>query len=110
MRSQPCADRGSQHPDRVSQAERKRSDPVRHPAHLVYSNPMKRRSDIEHAYGLGVRLFVADSFDELAKLSAATPGSAPRLPAEVDLTAAGDIKPTPGSSQRRHQHWMGREP
>ncbi|MET0692423.1 MAG: type III PLP-dependent enzyme [Propionibacteriaceae bacterium] len=44
-------------------------------AHLVYSNPMKRRSDIEYAYGRGVTLFVADSLDEVIKLSTAAPGS-----------------------------------
>lgn len=45
------------------------------PGHLVYSNPMKRRSDIAYAYDLGVRLFAADSADEIVKLAAAAPGS-----------------------------------
>lgn len=44
------------------------------PAHLVYSNPMKRRSDIAYAAGLGVRLFAADSIDEVVKLAATAPG------------------------------------
>ena len=46
------------------------------PAHLVYSNPVKRRADIAHAAARGVRLFVVDSPAETVKVAAAAPGSA----------------------------------
>ena len=45
------------------------------PSDLVYSNPVKRRSDIVLAAQLGVRLFVVDSLEETAKVAAAAPGS-----------------------------------
>jgi len=45
------------------------------PAHLVYSNPVKRRSDIAYAHHLGVGLFAADSWEEIVKLSQAASGS-----------------------------------
>jgi ornithine decarboxylase len=45
------------------------------PDQLVYSNPVKRRADIAAAFGLGIRLFAADSIEEIVKLSAAAPGS-----------------------------------
>jgi ornithine decarboxylase len=44
------------------------------PTHLLFSNPVKGRSDIRHAHCAGVRLFVADSIDEIVKLSAVAPG------------------------------------
>jgi ornithine decarboxylase len=40
---------------------------------LLYSNPVKRRADIESAHQCGVRLFVADSMPELEKLADAAP-------------------------------------
>lgn len=43
---------------------------------LVYSNPVKRRSDVAVAADLGVRLFVVDSPEETLKVAAAAPGSA----------------------------------
>lgn len=46
------------------------------PGDLVYSNPVKRRSDIELAHLDGVRLFVVDTLEETAKVAAAAPGSA----------------------------------
>ena len=45
------------------------------PADLVYSNPVKRRSDIAFAAQLGVRLFVVDSSQETEKVASAAPGS-----------------------------------
>lgn len=45
------------------------------PEQLLYSNPMKRRTEIEHAYGRGVRVFAADSPDEIGKLSETAPGA-----------------------------------
>jgi ornithine decarboxylase len=45
------------------------------PGDLVYSNPVKRRSDVVAAYGLGVRLFVVDSPEEVQKVATAAPGS-----------------------------------
>ncbi|MCB8957489.1 MAG: type III PLP-dependent enzyme [Nocardioides sp.] len=46
------------------------------PDELVYSNPVKRRSDIAFAARHGVRLFVVDSPEETVKVAAAAPGSA----------------------------------
>jgi ornithine decarboxylase len=43
--------------------------------HLVHSNPVARRDHLAEAYALGVRLFVADSTSEVAKLAQAAPGS-----------------------------------
>ena len=45
------------------------------PDELVYSNPVKRRSDIAFAARHGVRLFVVDS-PETVKVAAAAPGNA----------------------------------
>jgi ornithine decarboxylase len=45
-------------------------------ADLVYSNPVKRRSDIEFAAAKGVRLFVVDSPEETTKVADAAPDSA----------------------------------
>lgn len=42
---------------------------------LVYSNPVKRRADIDAAYRMGVRLFAADSPEEIRKTAAAAPGA-----------------------------------
>ena len=45
------------------------------PKRVVYGNTIKKRKDIAHAFGQGVRLFAFDSAEELAKLAAAAPGS-----------------------------------
>lgn len=45
------------------------------PDALLYSNPVKHRVDIATAHGAGVRAFVLDSEDEVAKVAAAAPGS-----------------------------------
>lgn len=42
---------------------------------LLYSNPVKRRTDIASAAGLGVRVFVVDSVEETRKVAAAAPGT-----------------------------------
>jgi len=42
---------------------------------LLYSNPVKRTSDIAAAWQAGVRRFVADSDGEIAKVAVAAPGS-----------------------------------
>ena len=42
---------------------------------LVHSNPIARRRDLATAFELGVRLFVIDSPEEAAKLSAVGPGA-----------------------------------
>ncbi len=44
--------------------------------HLVYSNPVKRRSDVVESAALGVRLWVVDSPQEVHKVAAAAPGTA----------------------------------
>lgn len=44
------------------------------PDQLVYSNPVKRRTDIAVAAGLGVRLFVVDSPEEVRKVAETAPG------------------------------------
>lgn len=46
------------------------------PDELVYSNPVKRRSDVADAHAAGVRLFAVDSLAEVRKVAAAAPGSA----------------------------------
>ena len=46
------------------------------PDDLVYSNPVKRRSDVASAYDAGVRLFAVDSPTEVRKVAAVAPGSA----------------------------------
>jgi ornithine decarboxylase len=43
---------------------------------LVYSNPIKLRVDIVESAGLGVRLFVVDSPEEVQKVAEAAPGLA----------------------------------
>jgi hypothetical protein len=45
------------------------------PTDLLYSNPVKRTSDIAAARQEGVRRFVADSDGEIAKLAVAAPGA-----------------------------------
>lgn len=64
------------------------------PAHLVYSNPMKRRSDIAYAHDLGVGLFAADSWEEIVKLSQAAPGSEVLL--RLGTSGAGSDWPLSG--------------
>jgi ornithine decarboxylase len=44
--------------------------------HLLYSNPVKAPWHLEQAYAAGVRLFVADSLQEVAKIARYAPGSA----------------------------------
>jgi ornithine decarboxylase len=46
-----------------------------HPGDLVYSNPVKRRSDLANAYQQGVTVFVVDSLAELNKVASVAPGS-----------------------------------
>jgi ornithine decarboxylase len=57
------------------------------PADLVYSNPVKRRSDIAFAAGLGARLFAVDSIEETRKVADAAPGSA--VLCRIATTGAG---------------------
>ena len=45
------------------------------PEDLVYSNPVKRRCDIDFAAAQGVRLFVVDTPEETAKVAAVAPDS-----------------------------------
>jgi ornithine decarboxylase len=45
------------------------------PDGISFGNTIKRRSDIEAAHALGVRLFAFDSIEELTKLAAAAPGA-----------------------------------
>ena len=42
---------------------------------LLYSNPIKRRTDLRAAHDLGVRLYVVDSMPELLKVVDEAPGS-----------------------------------
>jgi ornithine decarboxylase len=46
------------------------------PDDLVYSNPVKRRADIDFAFRRGVRLFAVDSLEEVQKVAATAPRSA----------------------------------
>lgn len=57
------------------------------PETLVYSNPVKKRSDIMVAHDLGVRLFVTDSLPETEKIAAAAPGS--QVLCRLSTTGAG---------------------
>ena len=45
------------------------------PDQLLYSNPVKRRTDVTAAYELGVRLYVVDSMPEMLKVVDEAPGS-----------------------------------
>ncbi|TVR59904.1 MAG: type III PLP-dependent enzyme [Spirochaetaceae bacterium] len=45
------------------------------PDRLSFGNPIKKRVDIEYAYGKGVRLFVTDSDEDLDALAERAPGS-----------------------------------
>ncbi|MBA5724387.1 type III PLP-dependent enzyme [Candidatus Liberibacter sp.] len=42
---------------------------------ISYGNTIKKESDIAAAYAQGIRLFAVDSFEEVAKVSRAAPGS-----------------------------------
>jgi ornithine decarboxylase len=43
--------------------------------HVCYGNTIKKKSDVEAAFALGVRRFMADSIAEIEKLSIAAPGA-----------------------------------
>lgn len=45
------------------------------PSDISFGNTIKRVSDIQYAYSMGVDLFAVDSFDEIDKLSIHAPGS-----------------------------------
>ena len=45
------------------------------PARISFGNTVKRASDIAYAYGVGVRLFAADSAPELEKIAAHAPAA-----------------------------------
>lgn len=45
------------------------------PDQLLYSNPIKRRTDLKIAYDLGVRVYVVDCLPELLKVAEEAPGS-----------------------------------
>ena len=47
---------------------------------LLYSNPIKRRTDLQAAYDLGVRLYVVDCLPELLKLAEVAPRRPGALP------------------------------
>ena len=64
------------------------------PAHLVYSNPIKRRADIRYAAGRGVSIFAADTVEEIAKLAEAAPGAA--VLARLATSGAGSDWPLSG--------------
>jgi ornithine decarboxylase len=64
------------------------------PAHLIYSNPIKRRADIRYAAGRGVSIFAADTVEEVAKLADAAPGAA--VLARLATTGAGSDWPLSG--------------
>lgn len=46
------------------------------PESISYGNTIKKAADIAHAYAAGVRLYVTDSAEDLAKLAEHAPGSA----------------------------------
>ena len=64
------------------------------PSQLIYTNPVKRRSDIAYAYGRGVRRFVADAAGEIDKLAETAPGSA--LLVRLATSGAGSDHPLSG--------------
>lgn len=45
------------------------------PSHISYGNPIKKSASIAEAVGLGVRLFVCDSEEELLKIAQHAPGA-----------------------------------
>jgi ornithine decarboxylase len=61
---------------------------------VIYSHPMKRRADIDHAYRHGVQLFAADSSAEIDKLAEAAPGAAVLV--RLATTGAGSNWPLSG--------------
>ena len=61
---------------------------------VIYSHPMKRRADIDHAYRHGVGLFAADSAAEIDKLAEAAPGAAVLV--RLATTGAGSDWPLSG--------------
>lgn len=64
------------------------------PHHLLCSNPMMRRTEIDHAHRRGVRTFVADSPGEVRKLAAAAPGA--QVLARLSTSGAGSDWPLSG--------------
>jgi ornithine decarboxylase len=65
-----------------------------HPAHLVYSNPVKARADIRYAAVRGVGLFAADSVQEVEKIAGAAPGSS--VLCRIDTSGDGSDWPLSG--------------
>ena len=61
---------------------------------VIYSHPMKRRADIDHAHRRGVQLFAADSSAEIDKLAEAAPGAAVLV--RLATTGAGSDWPLSG--------------
>lgn len=59
------------------------------PEQIAFSNPVKIPSEIAYAFGEGVRLFAADSSDEIDKLAAHAPGSSVYVRLSVDNTGSG---------------------
>jgi ornithine decarboxylase len=61
---------------------------------IYYSNPVKARSNIEHAAARGVRWFVLDSVEELCKIVAVEPDA--HLYLRIDVPNAGSDWPLSG--------------
>ena len=77
------------------------------PEQLLYSNPVKSRSDIASAYAAGVTLFVVDSLPEVRKVAAVAPGSA----VLCRLLTSGDGSDWPLSPRvRLLRHRVRRDP
>ncbi len=61
------------------------------PDQLLYTNPVKRRSDVRDAFDLGVRVFVVDCMPEMLKVADEAPGS--RVLCRILTTGAGSDWP-----------------
>ncbi len=64
------------------------------PERMVFSNPIKAPWEIEMAYGLGIRMFAADSDVEIAKLAKLAPGC--DVYARIDVPNKGSVWPLSG--------------
>jgi len=64
------------------------------PKDMAFSNPIKAPREIEMAYNLGVRLFGADSDEEIRKLGKFAPGS--DVYARIDVPNKGSVWPLSG--------------
>lgn len=64
------------------------------PKRMAFSNPIKAPWEIEQAYGIGIRLFAADSDEEIRKLAKYAPGA--EVYVRLDVPNKGSVWPLTG--------------